>query len=147
MKAKESRPPGSLQRLVRPLDECRLSDFIRWRRRWSNEQHHDEAGDGLRGEVDGPDGGHVEEPPKMPPQLVAGRMPSEARGLRRVVVNVGTCETTLYQQVALTLKVVFGFLFSHTRVPRPNDPSSATRPAGRVDCNRSARAGFAAAHG
>ncbi|SRR6266481_4267306 len=30
---------------------------------------------------------------------------------------------------------------------RPNDPSSATRPAGRVDCNRSAMAGFAAAHG
>jgi hypothetical protein len=29
----------------------------------------------------------------------------------------------------------------------PNDPSSATRPAGRMDCNRSAMAGFAAAHG
>jgi ribosome-binding protein aMBF1 (putative translation factor) len=29
----------------------------------------------------------------------------------------------------------------------PNDPSSATRPAGRHDCNRSAMAGFAAAHG
>ena len=29
----------------------------------------------------------------------------------------------------------------------PNDPSSATRPAGDVDCNRSAPAGFAAAHG
>jgi hypothetical protein len=28
-----------------------------------------------------------------------------------------------------------------------NGPSSATRPAGRVDCNRSAMAGFAAAHG
>ena len=28
-----------------------------------------------------------------------------------------------------------------------NDPSSATRPAGRVDCNRDAMAGFAAAHG
>ena len=27
----------------------------------------------------------------------------------------------------------------------PNDPSSATRPAGRVDCNQSAMAGFAAA--
>ena len=27
-----------------------------------------------------------------------------------------------------------------------NDPSSATRPAGRHDCNRSAMAGFAAAH-
>ena len=30
---------------------------------------------------------------------------------------------------------------------RPNDPSSATRPAGRHDCNRDAHAGFAAAHG
>jgi hypothetical protein len=29
----------------------------------------------------------------------------------------------------------------------PNDPSSATRPAGRHDCNRDAMAGFAAAHG
>jgi len=28
-----------------------------------------------------------------------------------------------------------------------NDPSSATRPAGRVDCNLDAMAGFAAAHG
>jgi hypothetical protein len=28
-----------------------------------------------------------------------------------------------------------------------NDPSSATRPAGRHDCNRDAMAGFAAAHG
>ena len=28
-----------------------------------------------------------------------------------------------------------------------NDSSSATRPAGRVDCNRSAMAGFAAAPG
>ncbi len=30
---------------------------------------------------------------------------------------------------------------------RPNDPSSATRPAGRHDCNSDAMAGFAAAHG
>jgi hypothetical protein len=29
----------------------------------------------------------------------------------------------------------------------PNDPSSATRPTGRTDCNRDAHAGFAAAHG
>src|SRR5438270_10606047 len=29
---------------------------------------------------------------------------------------------------------------------RSNDPSSATRPARRVDCNQSAMAGFAAAH-
>src|SRR2546423_1771448 len=45
------------------------------------------------------------------------------------------------------------------RAMRPNDPGSATRPRGRVDCNpdkqnrdlsdstRSAMAGFAAAHG
>jgi len=29
----------------------------------------------------------------------------------------------------------------------PNEKSSATRPAGRHDCNQSAMAGFAAAHG
>ena len=28
----------------------------------------------------------------------------------------------------------------------PNDPSSVPRPAGRVDCNRSAMAGFAVEH-
>ena len=28
-----------------------------------------------------------------------------------------------------------------------NDPSSATRPAGRVNCDQSAMAGFAAVHG
>ena len=33
------------------------------------------------------------------------------------------------------------------RVVRPNDPSSATRPTRAFDCNRDARAGFAAAHG
>jgi len=31
--------------------------------------------------------------------------------------------------------------------PSHNDSSSATRPTGRVDCNQSAMAGFAAAHG
>src|SRR5687768_9029787 len=36
--------------------------------------------------------------------------------------------------------------FGHAFRPY-NDPSSATRPAGGVDCNRSAMAGFAAAHG
>ena len=30
---------------------------------------------------------------------------------------------------------------------QPNDPSSATRPTRAFDCNRDARAGFAAAHG
>jgi hypothetical protein len=33
------------------------------------------------------------------------------------------------------------------RKAKPNDPSSATRPTGRRDCNSDARAGFAAAHG
>jgi hypothetical protein len=33
------------------------------------------------------------------------------------------------------------------RVQRPNDPSSATRPARTFDCNSDAMAGFAAAHG
>ena len=33
------------------------------------------------------------------------------------------------------------------RLMTPNEPSSATRPARRVDCNREAMAGFAAAHG
>ena len=49
------------------------------------------------------------------------------------------------------VRMVCGFprlLFSYRRVAHPpNDPSSATRPTGSVDCNRSAMAGFAAAHG
>ena|SRR6266571_3802652 len=37
---------------------------------------------------------------------------------------------------------------SHERpLKPPNDPSSATRPTRRVDCNQNAMAGFAAAHG
>jgi len=35
----------------------------------------------------------------------------------------------------------------HKSVMKANDPSSATRPAGRHDCNSDAMAGFAAAHG
>jgi len=38
-------------------------------------------------------------------------------------------------------------LVSKDRQKGTNDPSSATRPTRRVDCNRSAMAGFAAAHG
>src|SRR2546426_3025250 len=41
----------------------------------------------------------------------------------------------------------FGDLSGTHSVKRPNDPSSATRPTGRVDCNSDAMAGFAAAHG
>jgi hypothetical protein len=37
--------------------------------------------------------------------------------------------------------------FSLVLLPLANDASSATRPAGRVDCNQSVMAGFAAAHG
>ena len=40
----------------------------------------------------------------------------------------------LYQSLLLLIK-------------KPNDPSSATRPTRASDCNRSAMAGFAAAHG
>ena len=35
---------------------------------------------------------------------------------------------------------------SHDVLEWPNDPSSATRPTERMDCNGSAMAGFAAAH-
>ena len=47
--------------------------------------------------------------------------------------------------VTLGMKVC-GVMVGCDSVP-PNDPSSATRPAGRYDCNRDAQAGFAAAHG
>ncbi len=35
----------------------------------------------------------------------------------------------------------------HSVMVLPNDPSSATRPMGRVDCNPDAMVGFAEAHG
>ena len=40
-----------------------------------------------------------------------------------------------------------GERITHVMAKWPNDPSSATRPAGRHDCNSDAMAGFAAAHG
>ena len=47
----------------------------------------------------------------------------------------------------LHLRNQFFGAWIHRGVKPPNDPSSATRPAGRVDCNNDAMAGFAAAHG
>src|SRR5688572_3225330 len=48
---------------------------------------------------------------------------------------------------ACHLAVSSGVRGIHIRVVLANDPSSATRPTGRDDCNRGAMAGFAAAHG
>ena len=41
--------------------------------------------------------------------------------------------------------VVLAFILEE-RAETPNDPSSATRPTGRVNCNHDAHAGFAAAY-
>jgi hypothetical protein len=49
--------------------------------------------------------------------------------------------------VAALFGYPLGWLHASWRAMQANDPSSATRPAGRVDCNRDAMAGFAAAHG
>ena len=43
--------------------------------------------------------------------------------------------------------MLFPIKLLRARYGHINDPSSATRPTRRVDCNRSAMAGFAAAHG
>jgi hypothetical protein len=40
-----------------------------------------------------------------------------------------------------------GTKYRMVRVMSPNEPSSATRPTRRFDCNSDAMAGFAAAHG
>ena len=40
-----------------------------------------------------------------------------------------------------------GLANARYRLRSPNDPSSATRPARRHDCNESDMAGFATAHG
>src|SRR5688572_27921051 len=44
-----------------------------------------------------------------------------------------------------TLAIENGWQLEHAKTA--NDPSSATRPTGRHDCNCDAMAGFAAAHG
>jgi hypothetical protein len=44
------------------------------------------------------------------------------------------------------VRIIIGDSFFEVRSAWPNDPSSATRPAGRNDCIRDAPAGFAAAH-
>ena len=40
-----------------------------------------------------------------------------------------------------------GLWMNHRLEVQPNDPSSATRPTGRMDCKPRRYAGFAAAHG
>jgi hypothetical protein len=49
-------------------------------------------------------------------------------------------------EASMNFFMFFGLVFVIC-AKRPNDPSSATRPAGRNDCNLDAMAGFAAAHG
>ena len=56
--------------------------------------------------------------------------------------------TVIYRTPADERRAQAGKLdYKERRSQWPNDPSSATRPAKRVDCNSSAMAGFAAAHG
>jgi hypothetical protein len=50
------------------------------------------------------------------------------------------CELTSVEALEIDIE-------AHGVVEWPNDSSSATRPARALDCNRSAMAGFAAAHG
>ena len=72
---------------------------------------------------------------RAPRSHLSPRGPSHARSRPALFRIVGACLKALRRSK------------SSAWVERPNDPSSATRPTRRDDCNSSAMAGFAAAHG
>ena len=77
-----------------------------------------------------------------------GRNVVQVLGLDGAILEVSEdCGITNPQETVMKYLDVDGIAFSHCVRESPNDPSSATRPAGRNDCNRDAHAGFAAAHG
>jgi len=74
-----------------------------------------------------------------------GQLRARANMLR----GIATLYESRFQVIRLLaqlLDFLYGILVGHEN-DEPNDPSSATRPAGRMDCNHDAMAGFAAAHG
>ena len=79
---------------------------------------------------------------RMRLHLIKQRMKMVAKYGCRWRLRVGENEMVEFLQVE---RDVHTRVFN--RVSTPNDPSSATRPAGRHDCNSDAMAGFAAAHG
>ena len=104
-------------------NECKLEDFARWR---SKHDDHDKTGNVAGSQAHGVNCGNVEQPPQVPPQLLASGSEIEGNGLGACVVKAGTHKPALHQQLAQCLKFAFGFFSAHKRVKRPNDPSSAT---------------------
>ena len=70
-----------------------------------------------------------------PVGMVLGDREANEAGTHQVIDNLGKC------------LLIEADIFFHGRRVMPNDSSSATRPARRVDWNRSVLAGFAAAPG
>jgi hypothetical protein len=65
----------------------------------------------------------------------------------RVQTNLAALAQHLVRSEKVVVNRDFFGVVHEERQETSNDPSSATRRAGRVDCNRDAPAGFAAAHG
>ncbi len=68
-------------------------------------------------------------------------------GLRRRAILTNSSTANAPQIAALSQQTTAAATNAMLNAFMPNDPSSATRPVKGVDCNHSAMAGFAAAHG
>ena len=136
MKAKESRPPGSLQRVVRlhpPKRLEALAEMLRDLREWAWLEAKIETDKSKqRIWLDVRDWAIGKAKQKgIAEEFLHGAAPAPKTD--ELPQGMGLPET-----VSANVR---------GRPMQPNDPSSATRPTGRNDCNRSAMAGFAAAHG
>ena len=149
MKAKESRPPGSLQRMVRPLT-VRIPSPSEMRAAWDDYLRHRDTG---------------QTAPASPPETLAS-LPAKA-GHQAAPIALGQglkserpdaagsqgyarpiWQRRAAQQLAAWLRSVLRRLDAWCGVvERPNDPSSATASLGCLIANRSATEPFAAAHG
>ena len=126
------------------VNECKLDDFIRWRRQHDD---HDKAGNISGSQAHGVNSGNIEKSPQMAAQLLASGCKLKRYRLGGVTITTRADETPLHKQIGQALKFLLRCVISHKRAKWPNDPSSAARRTGRDDCNRDAQAGFAAAHG
>ena len=139
----ENDGPGSLQRMVRPSGKYHIQCLLNWHAGEQNKRHckHDVV------TVDSGwvSVGDIEKPEKMLAQAASGGSPDKLSDASLVVNDVAMRKTSFYKKFCHACQLLFGIF--HSGAKRPNDPSSATRPTGRVDCNREPGAGFAAAHG
>lgn len=86
-------------------NECWLEDWVRWR---TQHENHDEAGDGCWCQQAGVAGWHVKQSPQVPAQLFARGREFNFGRLGSIIVKVGAHKAALDQNIAKSLKFVFG---------------------------------------